>query len=57
MAPLGATIMCEKCVEMNAKIDQYQRLSRGVTDQATIDGIEQLIAEMRAQKVALHPEA
>ena len=49
--------MCEKCVEMNAKIDQYQRLSRGVTDQATIDGIKQLIAQMSAQMLALHPEA
>jgi hypothetical protein len=48
--------MCEKCVELDGKIEHYQRLASRITDQATIDGIKQLIERMQAQKAALHPE-
>jgi hypothetical protein len=48
--------MCEKCVEIDEKIEHYQRLSSGVTDQPTLDGIKELIAEMSARKAALHPD-
>jgi hypothetical protein len=47
--------MCEKCVELDSKIEHYQRLSSGITDQCTLDGIEELIEQMKAQKAALHP--
>jgi hypothetical protein len=48
--------MCEKCVEIDRKIEHYRILASGVTDQPTLDGIEQLIEGMIAQKVALHSE-
>ena len=48
--------MCDKCVEIDGKIEHYQRLSSGITDQLTLDGIKKLIEQMKAQKAALHPE-
>jgi len=48
--------MCDKCVELDGKIERYQRLSSRITDQPTLDGIKELIARMMAQKAALHPE-
>jgi hypothetical protein len=48
--------MCDKCVELDGKIEHYRRLSAGITDQRTLDGIKILIEEMQAQKVALHPD-
>jgi hypothetical protein len=48
--------MCDKCVEIDRKIERYQRLSSGITDQLILDGIKKLIEQMKAQKAALHPE-
>jgi hypothetical protein len=48
--------MCEKCIELDKKIWRYERLSSGMTDQLTLDGIKELIKRMRAQQAALHPE-
>jgi hypothetical protein len=48
--------MCDKCVELDGKIEHYQRLSDRITDQPTLDGIKGLIARMKTQKAALHPE-
>jgi beta-phosphoglucomutase-like phosphatase (HAD superfamily) len=48
--------MCEKCVEMDSKIEYYHLLASRITDQPTLDGIKELIEQMKAQKVALHPE-
>jgi FAD/FMN-containing dehydrogenase len=48
--------MCEKCVELDGKIEHYQRLFSRITDQLTLDGIKKLIEQMQAQKAALHPE-
>jgi FAD/FMN-containing dehydrogenase len=48
--------MCEKCVELDGKIEHYQRLSSKITDQLTLDGIKELIERMKAQKAVLHPE-
>jgi hypothetical protein len=48
--------MCDKCVEIDGKIDHYQRLSYGISDQLTLDEIKKLIEQMKAQKAALHPE-
>jgi hypothetical protein len=48
--------MCDKCAEIDGKIEHYQQLSYRITDQATLDGIKQLIERMKAQKTALHPE-
>ena len=48
--------MCEKCTELDAKIEHYRRLSSRLTDQPTLEGIEKLIEQMKAQKAALHFE-
>ncbi|TAI66576.1 hypothetical protein [Bradyrhizobium sp. Leo170] len=48
--------MCEKCVEIDEKIEHYRALLSRVTDQLASEGIAQLIADLLAEKVALHPE-
>jgi hypothetical protein len=48
--------MCEQCVEIDKKIENYQRMASRITDQAMLDGIKGLIEQMQAQKTALHPE-
>ena len=48
--------MCEKCVAIDGKIEHYQNLSALVTDQRTVEAIKQLIAQMEAEKQALHQE-
>ena len=48
--------MCDKCVELDDKIEHYKRISASIGDQLTIDRIAELVAQMKAQKAALHPE-
>jgi len=48
--------MCKKCIEFDRKIEHYQRLTSSIIDQRTIDGIDQLIKNMEAEKAKLHGE-
>jgi hypothetical protein len=48
--------MCEKCVELDSKIEHYRLLASRLTDQSILDGIKQLIKRMQALKAELHPE-
>jgi hypothetical protein len=48
--------MCEKCEQLDKKIEHYKKLILGISDQLTIDRIKSLIADLQAQKAALHPE-
>jgi phage I-like protein len=48
--------MCDKCAEIDGKIEHYQRMSIAITNQPILDGIKQLVEKMKAQKAALHPE-
>ena len=48
--------MCDKCTELDVKIERYRRIAFSINDQLTIDRIEALIAELKVQKAALHPE-
>jgi hypothetical protein len=48
--------MCEKCIEIDGKIEHYRRLASRIDDQLILDGIKELIERMKAQKAALHPE-
>jgi hypothetical protein len=48
--------MCEKCKELDGKIDHYERIRLSIGDQATVDRIKELVAEMNVQKAKLHPE-
>lgn len=48
--------MCDKCIQLNKKIEHYERLASGVSDELTLDRIRESVREMKAQKFALHPE-
>lgn len=48
--------MCEKCAEIDNRIERYRRLLTGVADQVTVDRAKELIADLESQKVALHPD-
>ena len=48
--------MCDKCVELDGKIEHYHFMASRITDQAMLDGIKRLTADLQAQKAALHPE-
>jgi hypothetical protein len=50
------TRMCDKCIQLDKKIEHYQRLASAMTDQLTLDRMRELMREMKAQKDALHPE-
>ena len=47
--------MFDKCIELDDKIEHYERISVSINDQLTIDRIKQLVEQMKAQKAALHP--
>jgi hypothetical protein len=48
--------MCEKCEVLDGRIEHYQRLARIITDKQTIDGIQELVTKLKAERAALHPE-
>jgi len=48
--------MCDKCEELDKKIEHYRNLMARVADPQTQEGVGKLIEEMQAQKAALHPE-
>jgi hypothetical protein len=53
---LGAGAVCEKCVEIDKKIERYRRIQQSILDQLTVDRAKELIADLETQKAALHPE-
>jgi hypothetical protein len=48
--------MCDKCDELDKKIEHYRRIRLSIGDPVTIERIEALIADLQAQKATLHPE-
>jgi hypothetical protein len=48
--------MCDKCVEVEKKIEHYRRTLLSIGDQITFERLEALIADLREQKATLHPE-
>jgi hypothetical protein len=48
--------MCDKCAELDNRIERYRRVASSINDQLTIDRLKVMIADLEAQKVALHPE-
>jgi hypothetical protein len=47
--------MCEKCREIDKNIERYRRMLLAIGDQLTIDRTKEMIGDLEAQKVALHP--
>jgi hypothetical protein len=45
--------MCDKCVELEGRIERYTRLLGAINDQQAKDGITQLIKEAQAEKAEL----
>lgn len=48
--------MCEKCVELDLKIERCRRLLALSTDQMTVDGISRLLEGYAAEKHGWHPD-
>lgn len=50
-------VMCEKCDEIDVKLERYRRISLGLTDRQVLESIQILMENMKAEKAALHPES
>ena len=48
--------MCDKCDELDKKIEHYQLILLSIGDQITAERIKAIVANLRVQKAALHPE-
>ena len=48
--------MCDKCAELDKRIEHYERMLLSIGDQITVERIAALIADLQAQKATLHPE-
>jgi hypothetical protein len=48
--------MCDKCDELDKKIEHYRRLVAQMSDPLTTERVGKLIETLEAQKLAFHPE-
>jgi hypothetical protein len=48
--------MCDKCDELDKKIEHYRSIGMQITDEKTIEGLKDLIEACLAQRAALHPD-
>jgi hypothetical protein len=48
--------MCDKCVELDKKIEHYRRILLSIGDQITVERLKAMIGDLQAQKAAFHPE-
>jgi|GEM_PF-2503843 len=48
--------MCEQCVEIDQTIERYRRITRSINDNLTLERAEELIADLEARKIELHPD-
>ncbi len=49
--------MCEKCDEIDRKIEHYRLVVRQILDREFNDRTTEMIAKLEADKAKLHPEA
>jgi hypothetical protein len=42
--------MCDKCVELDKKIEHYREITLAIDDELTIERIKALIGDLKAQK-------
>jgi hypothetical protein len=47
---LKRRVMCEKCVEIDEKTERCRSIASHITDQATLDGIKELIGGCRLRR-------
>jgi len=48
--------MCEKCKELDRKIEHCRELSQSATDQPIIGRFKETIRDLYEQKIALHAQ-
>jgi hypothetical protein len=48
--------MCEKCVELDERIERYRKLIKGTSDRLAVESAKNLINEAERRKADLHPE-
>jgi hypothetical protein len=48
--------MCDKCAQLDKKIEHYETMLVSIGDRATVERLMALVAELQARKAALHPE-
>jgi ABC-type uncharacterized transport system fused permease/ATPase subunit len=48
--------MCDKCEKLDKKIEHYETIVVSIGHRATVERLMATIADLRAQKAALHPE-
>jgi hypothetical protein len=49
--------MCDKCVELDKKIEHYREITMAIGDELTIERIKALIGDLQAQKAILSSRA
>ena len=54
--PFACTPMCDKCARLDNKIEHYEKMIVSIGDRVTVDRLMAMVANLRAQKAALHPE-
>jgi hypothetical protein len=48
--------MGERCGEIDIKIERHRRWAKMITDKATLQAIDTIIADLEVQKLALYPK-
>jgi len=48
--------MCDKCAVLDQKIDHYEQMLIAIGGRGTVERLQALIADLQAEKAALHPE-
>jgi hypothetical protein len=48
--------MCDKCAQLNKRIEHYETMIVSIGDRVTVERLMAMVAELQAQKEALHPE-
>ena len=48
--------MCDKCNEIDEKIEHYRRFAEQPFDALTVERVKSLLVDLEKQKQALHPE-
>jgi hypothetical protein len=46
--------MCDKCLELDAKVERYRAIRSRITDRFAVQGLTELIAEAQAKQAELH---
>jgi hypothetical protein len=48
--------VCDKCAELDKKIEHYQKMLLAIADPITVERLKALIGDLKVQKDTLHPE-